>query len=165
MLSILHSLIRICFRLLHRTHVNSLWPRDSRWRHITQWTLIQLIACYLMTPSHYLNRCWLIFVMSCGIDLRAIPLNLLKMSILDISLKITNSRLIVINNNPSLIHEICKNNWNMHLKTCVTIQIILSNQFSSSQVKWKQITYIVKTFVTCCHVTIQIDEQPYQPPG
>ena len=37
--------------------VNSLWPGDAKWSHITGSTLAQVIACYLMTPSHYLNQC------------------------------------------------------------------------------------------------------------
>ena len=40
--------------------VTLLWPNDAIWRHKTGSTLAQIIACCLMTPSHYLNQCWLI---------------------------------------------------------------------------------------------------------
>ena len=39
--------------------VNSLWLNDSIW-HWKSWsTLVQVMACCLMAPSHYLNQCWL----------------------------------------------------------------------------------------------------------
>ena len=40
--------------------VNSLWPGDAIWRHVTRSTLVQIMACCLTAPSHYLNQCWLI---------------------------------------------------------------------------------------------------------
>ena len=40
--------------------VNSLGPSDTIW-HWRSWsTLVQVMACCLTTPSHYLNQCWLI---------------------------------------------------------------------------------------------------------
>ena len=39
---------------------NSLWPRDTIWRHGSRSTLAQVMACCLTAPSHYLNQCWLI---------------------------------------------------------------------------------------------------------
>ena len=39
---------------------NSLWPGDAIWRHRTRSTLVQIMACCLTAPSHYLNQCWLI---------------------------------------------------------------------------------------------------------
>ena len=41
--------------------INSLWPNDAIWRHISRSTLAQVMACCLTAPSHYLNQCWLIF--------------------------------------------------------------------------------------------------------
>ena len=41
--------------------VDSLWPSDSKWRHISGSTLAQVMACCLPAPNHYLNQCWLIF--------------------------------------------------------------------------------------------------------
>ena len=41
--------------------INLLCPNDATWRHGSTSTLIQVMACCLMAPSHYLNQCWLIF--------------------------------------------------------------------------------------------------------
>ena len=40
--------------------VNSLWPGDTVWQYGTRSILVQVMACCLMAPSHYLNQCWLI---------------------------------------------------------------------------------------------------------
>ena len=49
--------------------INSLWPGDAICWHISGSTLVQVMACCLMAPSHYLNPCW--FMMrSSGIHLR-----------------------------------------------------------------------------------------------
>ena len=39
--------------------VNSLWPSDAIWRQRSWSTLVQVMACCLTAPSHYLNQCWL----------------------------------------------------------------------------------------------------------
>ena len=40
--------------------INSLGPSDAIW-HWRSWsTLVQVMACCLTAPSHYLNQCWLI---------------------------------------------------------------------------------------------------------
>ena len=39
---------------------NSLGPSDAIWRWISWSTLVQVMACCLTAPSHYLNQCWLI---------------------------------------------------------------------------------------------------------
>ena len=44
----------------HIVAVNSLWPRDTIWRHGSGSKLAQVMACCLMAPSHFLNQCWLI---------------------------------------------------------------------------------------------------------
>ena len=42
---------------------NSLGPSDAIW-HWRSWsTLVQVMACCLTAPSHYLNHCWLIIIM------------------------------------------------------------------------------------------------------
>ena len=41
------------------TSINSLWPSDLIRRLASRSTLAQVMACCLMTPSHYLNQCWL----------------------------------------------------------------------------------------------------------
>ena len=38
--------------------INSLWPSDSIWQQRTGPTVVQVIACCLKAPSHYLNQCW-----------------------------------------------------------------------------------------------------------
>ena len=43
-----------------RILANSLWPSDDIWRHKSESTLAQVMACCLTAPSHYLNQCWLI---------------------------------------------------------------------------------------------------------
>ena len=40
--------------------INSLGPSDAIWHWRTWSTLVQVIACCLTAPSHYLNQCWLI---------------------------------------------------------------------------------------------------------
>ena len=40
--------------------VNSLWPSDTIWWHRSWSTLVQVMACCLTAPSHYLNQYWLI---------------------------------------------------------------------------------------------------------
>ena len=44
----------------HNLCLNSLWPNDTIWGHISASTSPQVVACCLMAPSHYLNQCWLI---------------------------------------------------------------------------------------------------------
>ena len=40
--------------------INSLGPSDAIWRWRSWLTLVQVMACCLTAPSHYLNQCWLI---------------------------------------------------------------------------------------------------------
>ena len=42
----------------HLKRFNPLWPSDSIWQHRFGSTLVQVMACCLMAPSHYLNQCW-----------------------------------------------------------------------------------------------------------
>ena len=37
----------------------SLWPSDAIWWQGSGSTLVQVMACCLTAPSHYLNQCWL----------------------------------------------------------------------------------------------------------
>ena len=41
-------------------YLNSLWPSKAIWQHRTGSTLVQVMACCLLAPSHFLNQCWLI---------------------------------------------------------------------------------------------------------
>ena len=45
-------------------YINSLWPSDAIWRQRFRSTLAQVMACCLTAPSHYLNQCWLIIILS-----------------------------------------------------------------------------------------------------
>ena len=45
---------------LHVFFINSLRPSDTIWWHRSGSTLVQVMACCLTAPSHYLNQCWLI---------------------------------------------------------------------------------------------------------
>ena len=44
----------------YQSAVNSLRPSEAIWRHRSGPTLVQVMACCLTAPSHYLNQCWLI---------------------------------------------------------------------------------------------------------
>ena len=39
---------------------NPLCPSNAKWRHCNGSTFAQVMACCLMSPSHYLHNCWLI---------------------------------------------------------------------------------------------------------
>ena len=43
-----------------RDFFNSLWPSDAIWCHEPWSTLVQVMACCLMAPSHYPNQSWLV---------------------------------------------------------------------------------------------------------
>ena len=51
--AVLHKAIYVCI-------FNSLRPCDAIWWKRTGSTLVQVMACCLMEPSHYMNQCWLI---------------------------------------------------------------------------------------------------------
>ena len=42
--------------------INSLRLSDAIWRHRSESTSAQVMACCLSAPSHYLNQCWLIII-------------------------------------------------------------------------------------------------------
>ena len=59
-LSNTHLISMMVFPIMVRKdlHINSLWPSDAK-NHQRSWsTLVQLMACCLKAPSHYLNQCW-----------------------------------------------------------------------------------------------------------
>ena len=70
--------------------INSLAPSDAIWWHRTVSTLVQVMACCLTAPSHYLNQCWLIMS---RVLWHSLSCEMLKISILDMSLKITYLKL------------------------------------------------------------------------
>ena len=53
-------LIQIWLKYVQRGTINSLWPRDAIWWQGSTSTLVQVMACCLTAPSHYLIQCWLI---------------------------------------------------------------------------------------------------------
>ena len=47
--------------LMSASHLlNTLWPSDATWRQEPMSTLVQIMVCCLMTPSHYLHQFWLL---------------------------------------------------------------------------------------------------------
>ena len=71
--------------------INSLWPSDAMWRHRSASTLAQVMACCLITPSHYLTHYLDVSsVRSRDIHLGAISQEMHQPSTTKISLKITN---------------------------------------------------------------------------
>ena len=46
--------------LLRPKCVNTLWPSEAMWWHVSVAMLDQVMVCCLTAPSHYLNQCWLI---------------------------------------------------------------------------------------------------------
>ena len=68
---------------------NSFRSSDTIWWQRSGAALAQVMACYLMAPSHCLNQCWVIISMSHGIHLWAVSLERAKISVFDMPLKIT----------------------------------------------------------------------------
>ena len=53
--------LQLIWRLgTYRFHSSSLWPSDAIWQQGSRSKLVQVMACCLMAPSHYLNQHWLI---------------------------------------------------------------------------------------------------------
>ena len=44
----------------YATVINSLWSSDGIWWHRSGSTLVQVMAWFVMAPSHCLNQCWLL---------------------------------------------------------------------------------------------------------
>ena len=100
--------------------VNSLQPSDTMW-HCRPWlTLAEVMAYCLMAPSHYLRQCWqIISVRSSHIPLRAILQEMLKIFILDMSLKIiylylpgaNQSKYFSVIHSVGFVHTCTKRKW------------------------------------------------------
>ena len=75
--------------LLACSHINSLWPSDAVWWQRSGPTLAQVMACCLTALSHYPHQS---SARSCGIHLRATSQEMLKISSLDMILKIIYSK-------------------------------------------------------------------------
>ena len=72
---------------------NSFWPRDTIWRHRSKSTLVQVMACCLTAPSHYMNQWWLIINNVLGHSPEGISQEMLQISIIDVTLKMTSLKL------------------------------------------------------------------------
>ena len=98
---------------------NSFWPIDTTWHHRTWSTLVQVMACCLMAPSHYPNQCWFIISEILWYFLKAISLEIFKISILDMSK----------NSNWRLWHAwVLQNSWTCkRLQRCQPLLILLNH--------------------------------------
>ena len=69
-----------------------MWPSDTIWRHRPGSTLAQVMACWVMAPSNYLNQCrrHLSSVTSTDIHLRTISQEIPQPPITKIRLEITH---------------------------------------------------------------------------
>ena len=72
-------------------YFHSLWPSDAIWRQRSASTLIKAMACYQTAPLPEPKMTYR-YHQSFGIHLRAISQEIYKITILDISLKMTKSR-------------------------------------------------------------------------
>ena len=71
-----------------------MWPSDGIWWHRSDSTLAQVMACYMMGPSHYLNQIWFFI---CGVlwhSIERISEEVLKISIHIMCWNITLLKLI-----------------------------------------------------------------------
>ena len=70
-------------------------PSDAKWQHRSGSTLAQVMAHFLMVPSHYLNHCSLIIseILWPSTEGNRVSQEILRLSILDMNLKIDNLRL------------------------------------------------------------------------
>ena len=87
-LNIYTSSIHVFYSLKFSSCFNSSWPSDIIWWHWSGSNLVQLMACCLTAPSHYLNQCWSSMGF-CGIHLWHNFTGVLKISIPKICLKNT----------------------------------------------------------------------------
>ena len=58
----IHNIVMGYTLYMDRIHymLNSLWPGDATWRHISGSALVHVMACCLTTPSHYPHQYWLL---------------------------------------------------------------------------------------------------------
>ena len=79
---------------------------DPIWWQSGGSTLAQVMACCLMTSSHYLKQCWLIISEVQLIHMMVISQEISEPSIIKISLKITYPPLLNINGNLPEVNEL-----------------------------------------------------------
>ena len=71
------------------TYIISLWPSDAIWSHRSGSTLAQIMACCLMSPSHYLKQCWFVMNRVLWHYVKSTSPQVLKISIDQMNLKCT----------------------------------------------------------------------------
>ena len=54
------SNVKMVYSIPRRQWVNSLWDSNAMCQQKFGSTLVQMMVCCLVAPSHYLNQCWLI---------------------------------------------------------------------------------------------------------
>ena len=55
-----HKINAVIYNVKTLKGPHSLWSSDAIRQHRSRSTLAQVMACCLVTPSHYLNQCWLL---------------------------------------------------------------------------------------------------------
>ena len=77
---------------MHTQILNSLGPSDAIWHQRSSSTLVQVMACCLMAPSHY--QCLLIIVcLSISLSVRSHGIHLRALSLDDVKIPINKARL------------------------------------------------------------------------
>ena len=87
---------------------NSLWSGDTIWQHWSGSTLVQVMACCLTAPSHYLNQYWQVF---CGIRQKAISQEVLMNLIQNMCFEITSLKLLPRANELTLSFDYSHGVW------------------------------------------------------
>ena len=122
--------IRWCF-------LNSLRPSDAIWRQGSMSTLVQVMACCLTAPSHYLPQCWLIISGSSGV-LRSISYKLLTNQIDEVSLKVAVLKMIPISPKTQWV------NWWIEVQVLASAGIITTkipvHVLIRTSLQWYQMT-------------------------
>ena len=111
---------------IKKYYFNSLWPSDATWPHRSESTLVQVMACCLTAPSHYLNQCWLIISKVHWHSSEAISQEIPQSSITKLSLKITHEF------KTNHIFNVCYNHDTMKLDAGKIDAKILTPDFTAS---------------------------------
>ena len=99
----------------------SLWPSDVIWQWGSRSTLAQVMACCLMASSLYLNQCWPIISEVMWHPPDSNFQKILKILIVEMSLKFTNFRL---QSNPPGASELRYSRWWMMLQQIVAVILL-----------------------------------------
>ena len=124
---------------------NPLWPSDAIWHWISWSTLVQVMACCLTTPSHYLNQCWLTINKIPRHSFQGnIKFDTQKISIPKICLKFTYSKL----------NHISQGQWVIPkpymLMPCYVHLQVISRHYMGQ---------VMKQCLSCCLILLSIDHR------